>query len=47
MGNPLSYMGMSLTGKGTAVKDLKKSGTLSQYVYDNDGRRIQKTVGDK
>ena len=48
MGNPLSYMGMSLTWeKGRQLKTLKKSGTLSQYVYDNDGRRIQKTVGDK
>ena len=48
MGNPLSYMGMNLTWeKGRQLKTLKKSGTLSQYVYDNDGRRIQKTVGDK
>lgn len=48
MGNPLSYMGMNLTWeKGRQLKTLKKSGTLSQYVYDNDGRRIKKTVGDK
>ena len=48
MGNPLSYMGMNMTWeKGRQLKTLKKSGTLSQYVYDNDGRRIQKTVGDK
>ena len=48
MGNPLSYMGMNLTWeKGRQLKTLKKSGTLSQYIYDNDGRRIQKTVGDK
>ena len=41
-------MGMNLTWeKGRQLKTLKKSGTLSQYVYDNDGRRIQKTVGDK
>ena len=48
MGNPLSYMGMNLTWeKGRQLKTLKKSGTLSQYIYDNDGRRIRKTVGDK
>ena len=48
MGNPLSYMGMNLTWeKGRQLKTLKKSGTLSQYVYDNDGRRVRKTVGDK
>ena len=48
MGNPLSYMGMNLTWeKGRQLKMLKKSGTLSQYIYDNDGRRIRKTVGDK
>ena len=48
MGNPLFYMGMNLTWeKGRQLKTLKKSGTLSQYIYDNDGRRIRKTVGDK
>lgn len=48
MGNPLSYMGMNLTWeKGRQLKTLKKSGTLSQYVYDNDGRRTKKSVGDK
>ena len=44
MGNPLQYRGMTMTWeKGKDLIKLVKDGNAVQYVYDTDGRRIQKT----
>ena len=47
MGNPLSYRGMQMTWqKGRELKGVEKDGTSVTYAYDQEGIRIQKTVGD-
>ena len=47
MGNPLTYLGMKLSWeKGRELVQVEKDGNTTRYVYDSDGRRIQKTGKD-
>ncbi|WP_448864565.1 RICIN domain-containing protein [Dorea sp.] len=47
MGNPLTYLGMKLSWeKGRELVQVEKGGNTTRYVYDSDGRRIQKTGKD-
>ncbi len=45
IGNPVTYLGASLTWFGRQLKSYKKSGTTINYKYDADGLRASKTVG--
>ena len=47
MGNPLTYLGMKLSWeKGRELVQVEKDGNTTGYVYDSDGRRIQKIGKD-
>ena len=47
MGNPLTYLGMKLSWeKGRELVQVEKDGNTTRYVYDSDGRRIQKIGKD-
>ena len=47
MGNPLTYLGMKLSWeKGRELVQVEKGGNTTRYVYDSDGRRIQKIGKD-
>ena len=47
MGNPLTYLGMKLSWeKGRELVQVEKDGDTTRYVYDSDGRRIQKIGKD-
>ena len=47
MGNPLTYLGMKLSWeKGRELVQVEKNGNITRYVYDSDGRRIQKIGKD-
>ena len=47
MGNPLTYLGMKLSWeKGRELVQVEKDGNTTRYVYDSDGRRIQKSGKD-
>ena len=46
LGNPLSYRGMTMSWTGRQLNSITNNGTTSNYLYNADGIRIRKTVGD-
>ena len=45
IGNPLSYLGMTLDWEGRTLKTITNGSTAISYRYDADGMRTGKTVG--